>query len=47
MAMMMHLSSHRAAMGEFKLHIGLKTVGWLATGVMALAAIGMIATVFL
>jgi Mn2+/Fe2+ NRAMP family transporter len=44
MAMMMHLSSHRAAMGEFKLHTGLKTVGWLATAVMGAAAIGMIAT---
>ncbi|MBV9510573.1 MAG: divalent metal cation transporter, partial [Caulobacteraceae bacterium] len=44
MAMMMHLSSHRAAMGDFKLHAGLKTVGWLATGVMGAAAIGMIAT---
>jgi NRAMP (natural resistance-associated macrophage protein)-like metal ion transporter len=44
MAMMMHLSSHRAAMGDFKLHIGLKIVGWLATGVMALAAIGLFAT---
>ena len=44
MAMTMHLSSHRAAMGEFKLHSGLKIVGWLATGAMALAAVGMIAT---
>ena len=44
MAMMMHLSSRRAAMGEFKLHLGLKIVGWVATAVMALAAIGMIAT---
>jgi NRAMP (natural resistance-associated macrophage protein)-like metal ion transporter len=44
MAMMMHLSSHRAAMGDFKLHIGLKIVGWIATGVMALAAIGLFAT---
>ena len=44
MVMMMHLSSHRAAMGEFKLHWGLKIVGWLATIVMALAAVGMIAT---
>ncbi|HEY5106348.1 MAG TPA: divalent metal cation transporter [Caulobacteraceae bacterium] len=44
MAMMMHLSSHRAAMGEFKLHFGLKVVGWLATLVMAAAAVGMFAT---
>jgi NRAMP (natural resistance-associated macrophage protein)-like metal ion transporter len=44
MALMMHLSSHRAAMGEFKLHRGLKIVGWLATAVMAAAAIGLFAT---
>ena len=43
MALMMHLSSHKAAMGEFKLHTGLK-VGWLATAVMAAAAIGLFAT---
>ena len=44
MGMMMHLSSHREAMGDFKLHIGLKAVGWLATGVMAVAAVAMFAT---
>ena len=44
MALMMHLSSHRAAMGEFKLHAGLKVVGWIATLVMAAAAIGLFAT---
>jgi Mn2+/Fe2+ NRAMP family transporter len=44
MALMMHLSSHRAAMGEFKLHAGLRIVGWLATIVMAAAAIGLFAT---
>ncbi|HEY8005017.1 MAG TPA: divalent metal cation transporter [Phenylobacterium sp.] len=44
MALMMHLSSHRAAMGDFKLHRGLKTVGWLATAVMAVAAVGLFAT---
>lgn len=44
MALMMHLSSHKAAMGEFKLHLGLKIVGWAATAVMALAAIGLFAT---
>jgi Mn2+/Fe2+ NRAMP family transporter len=44
MALMMHLSSHRAAMGEFKLHTGLKVVGWLATAAMAAAAIGLFAT---
>jgi Mn2+/Fe2+ NRAMP family transporter len=44
MALMMHLSSHRAAMGEFKLHRGLKAVGWLSTAVMAAAAVGLFAT---
>jgi len=44
MGLMMHLSSHRAAMGEFKLHAGLRIVGWLATIVMAAAAIGLFAT---
>jgi len=40
MALMMHLSSHKAAMGDFQLGRGLKTVGWLATAVMAAAAVG-------
>jgi NRAMP (natural resistance-associated macrophage protein)-like metal ion transporter len=44
MALMMHLSSHRPAMGDFKLHSGLKVVGWLATAVMAAAAVGLFAT---
>ena len=44
MAMIMHLASHKPAMGEFKIHAGLKTVGWVATGVMAVAAVGMFAT---
>jgi NRAMP (natural resistance-associated macrophage protein)-like metal ion transporter len=44
MALIMHLASHKGAMGEFKLHIGLKVVGWIATVVMALAAVGMCAT---
>ena len=44
MVLMMHLSSHKAAMGDFKLHAGLKIVGWLATAVMAVAAVGMFAT---
>jgi Mn2+/Fe2+ NRAMP family transporter len=45
MAMMMHLSSHREAMGDFKLHAGLKLFGWAATLVMALAAVGMAVTI--
>ncbi|HZZ32328.1 MAG TPA: divalent metal cation transporter [Phenylobacterium sp.] len=44
MAMMMHLSSHQEAMGDFKLGRGLKIVGWLATAVMAAAAIGLFVT---
>ena len=44
MVMMMLLSTNRAAMGDFRLPRILKAVGWLSTGVMALAAIGMIAT---
>ncbi len=44
MAMMMHLSSHRPAMGDFKLPLGLKIVGWIATAVMAAAAFGLFVT---
>ena len=44
MALMMHLSSHKEAMGDFKLGRGLKIVGWLATAVMGAAAIGLFAT---
>jgi NRAMP (natural resistance-associated macrophage protein)-like metal ion transporter len=44
MALMMHLSSNRAAMGDFQLGRALKTFGWLATAVMAAAAVGLFAT---
>ena len=44
MVLMMHLSSHRPAMGDFKLSPGLAVMGWIATGVMAVAAISLIAT---
>ena len=44
MVMMMHLSSHRPAMGDFKLPIVLQIVGWLATAVMTAAAFGLFAT---
>lgn len=44
MVLMMHLSSNRPAMGDFQLHVGLKIVGWLATLVMAAAAIGLFFT---
>jgi len=44
MVMLMILSTHRAAMGEFRLPRLLSWMGWAATGVMALAAVGMFAT---
>ncbi len=44
MVMIMHLASHKAAMGQFEVHASLKIVGWLATVVMAIAAVGMFAT---
>ena len=44
MAIMMHLATHRATMGIFALPRALKLGGWLATGVMAAAAVGMFAT---
>ena len=44
MVLMMHLSSRKDVMGEFRLHPGLKFMGWLATGAMTLAAIGLFAT---
>ena len=44
MVLLMLLGSRQAVMGQFKIGRALKTVGWLATGVMTLAAIGMFAT---
>jgi Mn2+/Fe2+ NRAMP family transporter len=44
MVMLMHLSSHRKAMGDFTLPPVLKALGWAATAAMALAAVGMFAT---
>ena len=44
MAMIMHMASHGPTMGRFKISVGLRTVGWLATAVMAAAAVGMFAT---
>jgi NRAMP (natural resistance-associated macrophage protein)-like metal ion transporter len=46
MAMMMHLASRKASMGDFTLGRPLKTMGWIATAVMAAAATGMVATMF-
>jgi Mn2+/Fe2+ NRAMP family transporter len=44
MAMMMMLTVRRSVMGDFVLPPVLRIGGWLATGVMSLAAIAMIAT---
>jgi NRAMP (natural resistance-associated macrophage protein)-like metal ion transporter len=44
MAMIMLLASRKSCMGEFSIRAGLTAVGWLATAVMAAAAIGMFAT---
>ncbi|MEP6967890.1 MAG: divalent metal cation transporter [Pseudomonadota bacterium] len=44
MVLIMHLASHKAATGDFKLHWGLQVMGWLATAAMAAAAVGMFAT---
>ena len=44
MIMIMLLGSRRAVMRQFTLSPVLKTFGWLATAVMAAAAIGMFAT---
>jgi Mn2+/Fe2+ NRAMP family transporter len=45
MVMMMILASRKRVMGEFILRPVLKVFGWLATGAMALAAMGMFATI--
>ena len=45
MALMMLMGSRAQIMGQFTLPSGLKIVGWAATGVMAIAAVGMIATI--
>ena len=44
MVLMMLLASNRSAMGEFRLPLVLKWVGWLATAAMAAAAVGLFAT---
>jgi NRAMP (natural resistance-associated macrophage protein)-like metal ion transporter len=45
MVMMMVLASRASVMGEFALRPLLKLFGWIATAVMALAAVGMFATI--
>jgi NRAMP (natural resistance-associated macrophage protein)-like metal ion transporter len=44
MCFVMLLASRRKVMGEFTLPIYLKIAGWLGTGIMALAAVGMLLT---
>ena len=44
MAMIMLMASRRKVMGEFALKPWLKMLGWIATAVMAAAAVGMFAT---
>jgi NRAMP (natural resistance-associated macrophage protein)-like metal ion transporter len=44
MAMIMLLASHKTCMGAFSIRTRLKVAGWLATAVMAAAAVGMFAT---
>ena len=41
----MLLASRKIVTGDFKLYAGLKTVDWLGTAVIALAAIGMFLTI--
>jgi len=44
MAMIVNMASRRKVMGEFALRPGLRALGWIATAVMAAAAVGMFAT---
>jgi NRAMP (natural resistance-associated macrophage protein)-like metal ion transporter len=44
MAMVMLMACNRRVMGEFTLSMPLKLTGWLATGIMLVAALGMFAT---
>ena len=44
MVMIMLMASRRVVMGQFTLTPWLTILGWLASGVMAAAAVGMFAT---
>jgi Mn2+/Fe2+ NRAMP family transporter len=44
MVIIMHMASRREVMGEFAVKSWLKILGWIATAVMAAAAVGMFAT---
>ena len=41
MVAMMHMTANPKVMGKFPVHDGLRLVGWMATAVMAAAAIAM------
>jgi Mn2+/Fe2+ NRAMP family transporter len=45
MAVMMVLAGRRRVMGELAIALPLKTLGWLCTGLMALAVVAMLATI--
>jgi Mn2+/Fe2+ NRAMP family transporter len=47
MAIMMHMTGNPKIMGRFPVHDGLRFVGWIATGVMAAAAVTMVVTAVL
>jgi Mn2+/Fe2+ NRAMP family transporter len=41
MITMMHMTANAKVMGKFPVHHGLRWIGWMATAVMAAAAIAM------
>ena len=41
MITMMHMTANPKVMGKFPVHDGLRLIGWMATAVMAAAAIAM------
>ena len=43
MAIMMWLAARPKVMGDFVVSGGLKIIGWVATAVMAIAVVGMVA----
>ena len=44
MMAMMHMTTNPKIMGAFRIHDGLRLMGWLTTAVMAVAAIIMCVT---
>ena len=47
MAMMMTMTADHRVMGEFRVPMPLRIVGWVATAVMGCAVIGMAVTAFI